>query len=225
MTFDTWPLWKRAITINVLGLGGVGMGFASSDIKLSPELCTPVLVFTLALLNFLMLEVRPHMLVNRALGRRNSFSEAAITSVHERPLVLLLLINQLIAVSQLLTIAIAVVQLLISGRVHSLPNASTVNVGMLPISAAVMTGVAAIWLTSAVGLWRGRSWAWWLALFLNGLAVFVFLGMKLLVLILHKQQSLSFGWRELMASAACIILLLPGVRNDFRPQKPEFAGL
>lgn len=37
MTFDSWPVWKRALTLNVLGLAGVAIGFASSDVKLSPE--------------------------------------------------------------------------------------------------------------------------------------------------------------------------------------------
>jgi lysylphosphatidylglycerol synthetase-like protein (DUF2156 family) len=223
VTFDNWPVWKRALTLNVLGLAGVAIGFASSDVKLSPELCVPIAVFTLALLNVLILVVRPHIMANRAAGRGGSFSEAFVAIVRERPLIVLLLINQLIGASQLLAIATTLIQLLIGGHVHSLPNASTINVRMIPVSAFAMTVVAAIWLLSAVGLWRGRSWAWWLAMFLNGLAVVVSLGVELLGLLVLKQHRFSFGWREITASAACIVLLLPVVRNDFRRVRPEVA--
>jgi len=223
MAFDDWPLWKRALTLNMVGVVGVAIGFASSDVKLSPKFCVPIAVFSLALLNFLFLSVRPQMLAAKAVGQPGTFLQVFVRVVRERPLMLLLLMNQLVGVSQLLTVVTTLIQLLVGGRIHGLPNASTVNLRMIPVSAFVMTAVAAIWLISAIGLWRGRSWAWWLAMFLNGLAVVVSVGVELLALLVVKQHRFSFGWREITATAACILLLLPVVRNDVRRVRRDVA--
>ena len=37
MIFDQWTVWKRAFIVNALGAVGVGLGFASSESKLSPK--------------------------------------------------------------------------------------------------------------------------------------------------------------------------------------------
>ncbi len=216
MTFDNWPLWRRALALNVSCLAGVGIGFASSEVKLSPTFCVPIAVFTSALLNFLVLGVRPKIVAERAAGRRISILQAFVGVVGERPLVFLLIINQLIGASALLIPATILLQLLIGGGIHNLPNASRINVRMIPVSVLLLTAVAAVWILSTVGLWRGRSWAWWLTLFLNGLAVIVSLGVDLLGLLVLKQHKPSFGWREITATVACIVLLLPVVRNAFR---------
>jgi uncharacterized membrane protein (DUF2068 family) len=216
MMFDDWPLSKRAATLNILGVAGVAIGFASSDVKLAPNLSVPIAVFTLAVLNFLFFVVRPQLVAAKAVGRTGVLSRMLVHVVQQRPLILLLVINQLIGVSQLLAVAATLGQLLITGGVHALPNASSTNRGMIPLSVSVMTGVAMIWLLSAIGLWRSRSWAWWLALCLNALVVVTTVGVGLLALVLQKQDSSLFGWREAVAIVACIVLLLPVVRNDVR---------
>jgi len=220
MTFDIWPLWKRALALNIVCVAGIGIGFASSNVKLSPAYCVPIGVFTLALLNFLFLVVRPQIVMSRPQGDRLVFSEAFVAAVRGRPLVFLLLINQLFGASAMLIPATMLFQLLIGGGIDKLPNATKINVRMLPVSASVLTAVAAIWIVSAVGLWRSRSWAWWVAIFLNGLAVVVSVGVDLLGLVVLKQHTFSFGKREMTETTACIVLLLPVVRDEFRRVKP-----
>ena len=210
MTLDGWPLWKRAVALNIVGIAGVAIGFASSDVRLSPKFTVPIVVFTLAVLNFLFLVVRPQLVEARVIGQPGVFLQVLVRIVRQRPLIILLVINQLIGVSQLLVAATTLAQLLISGRIHTLPNASTINLRMIPVSASAMAAVAAIWLLSAVGLWRSRSWAWWLTMLLNALVV---VGPVAVELMAHK---FLFGWRETIAAVACVLLLLPVVRNDVR---------
>lgn len=214
MTFDNWPLSKRALSLNILGVAGIAMGFASADVKLPPNLSVPIAVFTLALLNFLFLVVRPQLVAAKAVDQRGLFAHMLFRVVQQRPLILLLVVNQLIGVSQLLAVAVTLGGLLISARLHALPNASSINVGMIPVSASVLTVISAIWLLSAVGLWRSRSWAWWLALCLNALVVLATIGVGLLAVLALKQNRLSFGWREAASLLACVLLLLPVVRKD-----------
>lgn len=219
MMFDDWPLWKRAVTSNIIGVAGGAIGFASVNVKLSPSLCVPIAVFTLAWINFVMLVLRPQIVAAKGVGRPEVFPQILVRVVQKRPLILLLVINQLIGVSQLLTIAVLMAELLISGRIHTLPNASNINLGMVPIAAAVTTVVAAIWLLSAIGLWRSRRWAWWLAFSLNALIVVATIGGGLLVVLVLKQHGflrLLLGWREAVAAVACVLLLLPVVRNEVR---------
>jgi len=220
MSFDVWPLWKRTVAVNIVCVAGVAIGFASSDVKLSPAYCVPIGVFTLALLNFLLLVVRPQVVMSRQHGDGLDFWVAFVAVVRERPLMLLLLINQLIGASALLIPATILFRLLIGGGIHQLPSKSSINVRMLPVSASVLTAVAAIWILSAIGLWRCRSWAWWTAILLNGLAIVVSVSLDLLALAVLKQHTFSFGWREVTETTACILLLLPVVRDEFRRVKP-----
>lgn len=222
MPFDGWPLRKRAVAVNIIGAASVIIGFASADVKLSPSFGVPIAVFTLAFLNFLFLVVRPQLVEARATGQSAIASQVLVRVVRQRPLILLLVINQLVGVSQLLAVVAIVGQLLITGRVHALANVSESNLGMLPVSMTVLTGVAAIWLLSAIGLWRSRSWAWWLALCLNVIVVVATIGVGLLAFLILKHRFL-FGWRDAASAIACVLLLLPVVRNDVRRRGTDLA--
>ena len=71
-----------------------------------------------------------------------------------------------------------------------------------------MAAVAALWLLAAVGLWRGDSWAWWLALILNGLAAAVTIALQLM-----KRDEFLL---DPLAIAAVALLLYRPVRMQFR---------
>ena len=51
MNFDELIMWKRAFIANALGAVGVGLGFASSGVRLSPTYAVPIAIFVLAFLN------------------------------------------------------------------------------------------------------------------------------------------------------------------------------
>jgi hypothetical protein len=75
----------------------------------------------------------------------------------------------------------------------------------LMVYSVVMALVAGIWLASAVGIWCGRSCAWWLALVLNGLAASITAVLQLLD---WHSYLLDIG-----AITAVVLLLLPSVRG------------
>ncbi len=224
MAINGWPPWKRAVTLNIPGAEGVAIGFASADVKLSPNLSVPIAVFTLAVLNFLFLVVRPQLVAARAIGHPGLASQVLVRVVRQRPLILLPVINQLIGVSELLTVAATLGQLLISGRIHTLPKVSSMNLGMIPVSASVMTALAAIWLLSAIGLWRSRSWAWWLAFCLNALVAVVTIGGGLLAVLVLKHRFL-FGRRAVVAVIAYVLLFFPVVRNGIRHRRGDLVTM
>ena len=124
--------------------------------------------------------------------------------VRERPLVAFLVVLQLFGTSQSATAAVTFFQVSRGEYIRSLPNASTLEFRTLAISGA-MAIVASLWLAGAVGLWNGRSWAWWLALVLNGLAASVTIVLQLLAL---HSYLLDAG-----AIVAVVLLVLPTVRN------------
>jgi hypothetical protein len=80
-------------------------------------------------------------------------------------------------------------------------------------SSVLMASVAVLWLLVAIGLWRIHSWAWWLALALNGMAATF--GMVL------QFFKLDLSLLGLFAIAAVLLLLLRPVRAEFRGSKPE----
>ena len=47
MNVDQWSLWKRALTLNVLGGIGVLIGFKFANARLSPDYAALIAVFTL----------------------------------------------------------------------------------------------------------------------------------------------------------------------------------
>jgi uncharacterized membrane protein (DUF2068 family) len=208
MSFDRWPLWKRALVANAIAASGVILGFASSGAKLSPEYSVPIAVYTFAFIDFMFLAVRPRIMADRAIGTpKPTLSGIALDIVRERRFIVVLVVIQLLAVSRAATSAAKFIKWSHSSYVHSLSNASTIAPRMVAMS-GVMAGVALIWLLSAIGLWRRRSWAWWLALVLNGLAT----GISLILQLLRWGTYLL----DAPASIAVVLLLLPRVRTEFR---------
>ena len=71
----------------------------------------------------------------------------------------------------------------------------------------IMAVISAIWMLGAIGLWLRRSWAWWLALAMNGLAAAVTLALQ----IARRDTFLL----DPLAIAAVVLLLLPAVKKEF----------
>ncbi len=203
MSFDQWTIWKRVFTVNALGAVGVTFGFVSSEAKLSPTYCVPIAVFTLAFLNLMLLIVRPRILAARAEGKPNQALTVMVDVVRRRMLIVLLVVLQLVGVSRAATAAITVLQVG-GGDVRSLADPSNLSFWMVVYS-AVMIVIAGVWLASAVGLGCSRSWAWWLALVLNGLAASITVVLQ--VLDWHSYPT------DIGALTAVILLLVPAVRS------------
>jgi hypothetical protein len=210
MNFDQWPVWKRALILNALGIVGVALGFASSTASLSHTYMAPIAVFVLAFLNLMFLILRPRMLATKAGGKpKYGGLTVFVDVVRERPLIVLLVVLQLIAVSRSVAASVTFLGL---GSFRSLVDLSNLSFWMVVYSGVMML-VAAVWLISAVGIWCRRSWAWWLALILNGLAAGTTAALQLLDL---HSYVIDVG-----AIIAFVFLLLPAVRsgNDrIRPQ-------
>jgi hypothetical protein len=205
MNFDEWSVWKRAFIVNALGAIGVVLGFASSEVKLSPTYSVPIAVFTLAFLDLMFLILRPRIVATRAEGRPNAAALSMLVDVvRERPLIVLLVVLQLIAVSRSATASLIFLGM---ASFRSLLDPSGLDFWMTIYSAAMMV-VAGIWLASAVGIWCRRSWAWWLALVLNSIAASITAVLQLLDL---HSYVIDIG-----AITAFVLLLLPAVRAGNR---------
>lgn len=210
MKFDDWSLPKRAVALNLVGTLGIGIGFLTGT-NLPPGYYAYIGVFTLAFLNFMFLAARPRIISSRADG---SIWKAMLSLVREQPFVIALVLLQLIGTSRS---ASASVKFLVSSGseyVHSLPNAASVANRMV-LTCALMAVVSLIWLASAVGIWQRRSWAWWLALLLNGLAG----GVSAVLQIRNRQTYLLDGF----ATAALILLSFPSVRRTAETRFPRLA--
>jgi hypothetical protein len=68
--------------------------------------------------------------------------------------------------------------------------------------------VGLIWLIGAVGVWQAYKWAWWLSLFLNGLASATTIALQVLM----RDQFLV----DVLSTGAVLLLLLPSTRRVFR---------
>jgi hypothetical protein len=96
---DRWPIWQRAVLTNVITAIGIYIGFASSDVKLSVDLRVRIAVFTFALMNWMLLVVRPRVLAQDSAGTRNSWG-IFYEVICGRPFITLLCVLQLVAVAR-----------------------------------------------------------------------------------------------------------------------------
>ncbi len=202
---DQLPFWKRAIFWNVIAVGGAYIGTLSSGVKLALVPKVYIACLVIALMNFLFLAVRPRIYAQRTVGVATSNPWRVLYEivVVERPFMTVLLILQLIRASQAAAAAILFFHAQ-PGDLFRDPATAQSMIPYIYYTACYLTAIAVAWLLSAIGLWSGRLWAWWLALFLNGL------GVVLQLLNLHK-----FSLDPLSAIAA-VLLFLPAVRKHLR---------
>jgi len=207
MNFDDWSLVKRALLVNILGVAGVWIGVATTMVDVSNTYAVRIGLLAFVLLNFLFLAVRPRIMAARRMGAAESSTWHLIRNLlRERWIIAALIVNQLVVVSHLTEIAVLTSQRLVDKYIRGFYRAPSEDPRFLVISALLML-LAAIWLSSAVGLWRNRSWGWWLAVVLNGLVS----ALSLVRLFLSGGARLIDG----PSTAALIVLLLPTMRNRF----------
>ena len=202
------PFWKRALFTNVIAALGVCLGFASSGAKLSVVVEARIAVFTFAFMNLFFLVVGPRLNTLRISGASplNPW-HVAFAVLAERPYVTLLVVLQLLGTARGAATTVLLIQTTAGNYVRGLPNAQSIRLRLVSAS-LLLACIIILWLLGAVGLWRGRRWAWWLALSLNGLAAMV-TG----VLQLSRMNEFLF---DPLALTAVVLLLLPQVRLEFR---------
>jgi hypothetical protein len=207
-SLDQRPLSQRVLFTNAVAVGGVLLGFAVSDVKPSARVCVYIAVFVVALMNLMFLAVRPRLVALRATGATalNPF-RTFYEVLKERPLITVLCVFQLIAACRATATTIQIIQSAASEYVRSLPNAHSVTL-RIELASILMAADSALWFLSAIGLWRTRSWAWWMALVLNALAAIV----SLLVQLAAMNQFLF----DPLAALAVVLLLIQPVRKYFR---------
>jgi hypothetical protein len=123
-----------------------------------------------------------------------------------------LLVLRLWGAARAAATTVVMVQASASDYVRSLPNAHSMTLRLIS-SSVLMASVAVLWLLAAIGLWRIHSWAWWLALALNGLAATFSMVLQFF--------KLDLSLLDLFAIAAVLLLLLRPVRAEFRGSKPK----
>jgi len=206
--FDQLPLSQRVVITNAIAAGGVFTGFAVSDVKPAARIYVYIAVFIIAFVNLMFLAVRPRLVALRATGATslNSF-HSLYEILKERPLITALCIFQLIAGCRATATTIQIIQSTTTEYVRSLPNAHSV-MSKMELGSLFMAADSALWLLSAIGLWRTRSWAWWVALVLNALAAIV----SGLVQLTTMNRFLF----DPLATLAVVLLLIQPVRKYFQ---------
>jgi hypothetical protein len=202
----TWKQW--VLFTNVVGAIGIYVGFVSSGVKLSSDMKVYVAVPIIAFLNLIFLVVRPRMQTQTTADHKGPSPIAILYLVlAERPLLTVLCILQLGGASKATATTIQIAQASMGDYVRSLPNPASIALRMKAF-AALTACVALIWFLGAIGLWLRLSWAWWLALVLNGLAA----GICALLQIIKPDQWLFDIWSTL----AVVLLLLQPLRKLFQ---------
>jgi uncharacterized membrane protein (DUF2068 family) len=202
------PLLHQVLFTNSIAVVGVLVGIAVSGVKPSFRLSVYCSVFVIAWLNLMFLSAGPRFVALRAAGDTAVTPFGTLYGVlKERPFITALCILQLVSACQATATTFQIVQSAASGDVRSLPNSSAVVLKM-GLASVLMAADSALWFLSAVGLWRTRSWAWWMALVLNALAAAV----SLFVQLAAMNQFLL----DPLATTAVVLLLIQPVRKHFR---------
>jgi hypothetical protein len=199
-----WPLWQRVLFTNAVTAVGVYLGFASTGFKTSAIPAGFIAVFTMAFVNLMLLVVAPRVHAKKTAGIAAPSPWRVLYEVlAERPFISALLILQLIRMSYATAATFIFFQGPTSHYFRDTPNLQS----MTPFIYATgwfMVGVAVLWLSSAVGLWRGYLWAWWLSLILNGSNV------------VPQLWNLHKFVLDPISLVAVVLLLLRQVRAEFR---------
>jgi uncharacterized membrane protein (DUF2068 family) len=207
-SWDELPYWPRAIATNAIAVVGVAIGLEWRGIRLPINDKVYISIFTIVLLNFMLLVVRPRIIAQKTQGEvaPNPW-RVLYGSLAERPFVTALFILQLFGASRSAAAIATLMQTAASEYVRRLPDAQDVTLRLI-VASAVLAGVAILSFIGAIGLWQSRRWAWWLVLVLNGLSATV----SAVVQTLKWDQFLL----DPLAMAVVVLLLTRPVRMEFR---------
>jgi hypothetical protein len=198
------PSLSRTVWMNCAVVSGIVIGLWSTPQSLSDEATGRIAVFFLAVFNLLFLVAQPR-LAQRSSDTRSTLFKETWVAITERPLVTVLVAMQLWAVAQCVGTSIAF------GKAYATPEAVAKNLqGRVLLGCALMSAVAVLWLIAAVGLWRTRVWARWLALALNGMAV----GLTTFIQLFKRDEFLI----DVVSAVMVVLLLLPTTRRIFKSQ-------
>ena len=207
-SFDKWRLLQRVLFTNAIAVAGILLGFAISDV--TPTACARVYIVVLVVtfLNLMLVVVRPRLAAQRASGATalNPF-RTLYQILKERPLITVLCICQLLAACRATATTIQIVQTMGSDYVRGLHNAQSALL-RLELASVLTAADSTLWFLSAIGLWRTRSWAWWVALVLNSLAAII----SVVVQVAAPNKFLV----DPIAIVAAVLLLIQPVRKRFR---------
>lgn len=196
----------KVVWINAAVVVGLLIGFRIS-VQVTAEWTARIAVFWLAFFNLLIFVVAPRLTAAKAEGGigRNPYGELwAVVSA--RPAVTVLCCIQLWCAARSLATALTMFRTSTSDYVRGLPNSGNIHARLIA-SSIVMFFVGMLWLLGAIGLWRIRRWAWWLALCLNGLASATTIVLQAFV---PHEFLVDIG-----STVAIIVLLLPLTRRVF----------
>jgi len=200
--------WTKVVWLNAVMVCGIWLGFWSSHQSLSAQATSRIAIFFLAFFNMLFFVVQPR-LAHASLEegvRRNQYREFC-TVLSERPVITALLFMQLWGAARSLASVITILRTYDSDYVRAMPNPGSINFRLIAASVSMIL-VGLIWLIGAVGVWQAYKWAWWLSLFLNGLASATTIALQVLM----RDQFLV----DVLSTGAVLLLLLPSTRRVFR---------
>jgi hypothetical protein len=202
---DKWSLWQWVLFTNTVGALGICLGFLTGT-ELTADLRVYIAVPAIVFLNLMFLAVRPRMVIARTSGKAPNALSVLYEVLTERPILTLICGLQLVDATRSTATTVQILQASHTAYVHNLPNSQSVALRL--ISASIVMGIVALlWWLGTVGLWIGRTWAWWLALILNALAATT----SGVIQSLKLNEWLFDPW----ATTAVVLLLLRPVRQQF----------
>lgn len=205
MVSEGWVHWTRIIWINAAMVLGLLIGFRIST-PVTADWTARIAVFMLAVFNLMIFVVAPRLAAVGEYGiRRNPYGEFW-TVIIERPVVTAICSIQLWGVARSLGSTITMFRTSSGDYVKGLPNSESIKTRLIVMS-ILMFCVGMVWLLGAIGVWRTRKWAWWLALCLNGLASTVTIFLQI-----FTRHSFLI---DIASTTAFVALLLPSTRRLF----------
>jgi hypothetical protein len=157
--------WQRTkfLWLNAAAICGLIVGFRLSSKMLSANASAYLVVFFLAFFNLIAFVVAPrlHAIPAGEGSRRNVYHELWIVLI-EQPAITILFFIQLCAVARCFGSATLIFETASGNYVKGLSNAGSMYARLIGAS-ILLLAVGLVWLWSAIGIWRARRWAWWLA--------------------------------------------------------------
>ena len=167
---------------------------------------TEIVAFLLVLLCFSLFVIRPRPDVSKSGDPAGSFlPPRRLLGPH--PLIILICFSQSFVVSQAAIEAVEMIRTI--GYDHGIPNTALALTVVL--AGLLKAGSAALWFSTAAGLWQSRSWAYYVAVVLNLLT--------LSLSVPARFETASYFVFAPRALITLVLLLVRPIREQFRRVK------